>query len=310
MPGDREDWTKNPITQEITATYLKMQLALEQLPWATPTVTEAMHRWMGEMLSPVTFFWKTAVEFGVSLSADLRRLTWRVTDTPEDFIPRLADYFEKADISEREMDRIAHIGEVIQPSRLGAWFEVLDTTFNAGWVFPVDIPFAQALTYTESSQARDQLAAWAEQHEVTTCTRLGRAVGAGNPYTELQLRLPGEEIEQQIEVGSSAFSALQVPQPPAAAWVALRNWGNSSLTTQPGMSLSIWLSATGVVKVGLLVTCPSTRFVIQLCRAASLKPGETLAAFEGALDVKGPAHIEGQQLSHGFGVECHYTLKE
>ena len=269
-----------------------------------------MHQWMGEMLSPVTFFWETAVEFGVSLSADLRRLTWRVTDTSEDFIPRLADYFEKAGVSEREMDRIARMGEAIQPTRLGAWFEVLDAAFNAGWVFPVDLPFTQALACTEFSQARDQLAAWAEQHQVTTCTRLGRAVGAGNPYTELQLRLPGEDIEQQMEVGSSAFSALQVPQLPAAAWVALRDLGRPSLTTQSGLSLSVWLSATGVVKTGLLVTCPSTRFVIQLCRAASLKPDETLAAFEGALDVTGPAYVEGQQMSHGFGVECHYTLKE
>lgn len=310
MPVDREDWTKNPITQEITATYLRMQLALEQLPWATQAVTDAMHRWMGEMLSPATFFWETDVEFGVSLSADLRRLTWCVTDRSEDFIPRLAGYFEKAGVSEREMERIARIGEAIQPDRLGAWFEVLDTTFNAGWVFPVDLPLSQALAHVDSGRARDQLAAWAEQHEVTTCTRLGRAVGAGNPYTELQLRLPGEEIGQQIEIGSSAFSALQVPQPPAAVWVALRESGNPSLPTQSSPSLSVWLSATGVVKVGLVVTCLSTRFMIQFFRAASLKPDETLAAFEGALDVKGPAHIEGQQLSHGFGVECHYTLKE
>ena len=286
----------------LTATVLKLQLALEQLPWRTPAVAQTLHRWLGEMLGPESPARWPEITLGVSLTADLRGLTWRVSDEAGAFIPRLARYFERAGVSEEEMERIAQAGARFQPAQLAGWFEVYDGNYNAGWAFPASLPLAQALTLTTSGPAVAPLAEWAARHAVTTCRRLGRAVGGEHPYTELQIPLPGVDVAQQLAAGVDAFATLDIAAPPPPVLTALRQAAN------PGLALSVWLSATGIVKLGLVASQPSTGLITRLFHATHRTLDETWAAFEGALDVPGPASIEGQRLAAGFGISAHYTF--
>lgn len=293
--------TLNTAVYAMTTTALKLQLALEQLPWRTPAVAQTLQHWLGEMLAEGLVRWPE-ITLGVSLTADLRGLTWRVSDEAGAFIPRLAGYFECAEVSPAEMDRIAQAGAIFQPERLEGWFEVYDGGYNAGWVFPSTLPLVQALALTTAGPAVTPLADWAARHDVTTCTRLGRAVGGEYPYTELQIPLPGTELEQQLEAAEDAFVALDIVTPPTPVLTVLRQAAN------PGLALSVWLSVTGVVKLGLVAPQPSAGLVVRLYHATHCALDETCAAFEGALDVSGPASIEGQRLAAGFGIISHYTL--
>ncbi|MEA3309304.1 MAG: hypothetical protein U9Q70_07320 [Chloroflexota bacterium] len=287
----------------LTATTLKLQLALEQLPWRTPAIAQTLHHWLGELLGPESLTRWPEIMLGVSLTADLRGLTWCVNDEAGAFIPRLARYFERAGVSADEMERIAQAGATFQPARLAGWFEIYEGNYNAGWAFPAPLPLAQALAHTASGPAVAPLAEWAARHDVTTCTRLGRAVGGEYPYTELQIPLPGADVEQQLAAAEDAFVVLDIAAPPPVpVLTALRQAAN------PDLGLSIWLSATGVVKLGLIAQQPSAGLVTRLYHAADHALDETRAAFEGVLDVPGPASIEGQRLAAGFGIISHYTL--
>ena len=286
----------------LTATALRLQLALEQLPWHTPAVAQTLHRWLGEMLGPESLARWMEITLGVSLTADLRSLTWRVSDETGAFIPRLARYFEQMGVPEAEMERIAQAGSLFQPARLEGWFEVSDGNYNAGWTFPSRLPLAQALALTASGPAVAPLAGWAARHNVTNCTRLGRAVGGEHPYAELQIPLPGHDLKHQLEAAGEAFVGLDIAAPPPPVLTALRQ------TARARLSLSVWLSATGVVKLGLIALQPSTGLVVRLYHATHCALDETWAAFEGALDVSGPSSIEGQRLAAGFGIMSHYIL--
>ena len=285
----------------LTETTLKLQLALEQLPWHTPDVAQNLHRWLGLMLGSEALERWEEITLGVSLTADLRGLTWRVCDSAEVFIPRLARYFELAGVAEAEMDRIAHAGASFQPERLEGWSEVYDGDINAGWAFPGVHQLAPALMQIATGPAIAPLADWAARHDVINCTHVGRAVGGADPYAQLQIPLPGADVDSQLEAGLDAFAALDVAAPPASVVMALQQ-------ANPRLSLSAWLSATGIVKLGLITPHPGDHLVFSLCRAAQQKPDEPLAAFEGALDVCGPSSIEVRRLAEGFGITLHYAL--
>ncbi len=283
-----------------TTAMLKLQLALEQLPWRTSELALQLHHGLGVLLGPDALTRWAAITLGVSLTADLRGLTWRVVDDAEAFIPRLARYFELVEVPEVEMDRIAQAGAAFQPERLEGWMEVYDSELNAGWAFPQPLPLIPVLEQLVTGPAVAPLRDWAARHDVTTCTRVGRAVGGEHPYTELQIPLP--DTDQRLAKGLNLFKSLGVAPLAAPVLTALE------VSSKLDLMLSAWLSATGVVKLGLIVTKPRGQLVLRLYHAIQQRPGETLAAFEGALDVLGPSEIEAQRFSDGAGLTLHYKV--
>ncbi|AOX02093.1 hypothetical protein BJP34_24015 [Moorena producens PAL-8-15-08-1] len=279
-----------------------MQMASSLLLGGQSAAVGEMSQWLNRMLSLGTFTGEAANEFGISFTINQGQLTWLVSGNPDSMIPQLSEYLIEVGTSESELERISAAEEKIKPARLGVWISRTEETTNTGWYFPVNIPLSQALAGVEVSQAKQQLTSWASRHKLETCSGLGRSIGVGNPYTELWLPLPGDQIEQQLFLALEGFSALGVPSLPDQALVAILK------SSQVGLVLSVWLSATGVVKIGLLVPNPGTRLMLQLWRTAGINQYEVFAAFEGALGVDSPAYVECQFLSKGFGVELHYIL--
>ena len=284
---------------DVTMTCVRLQMAAAALLDGRSPAAREMDRWMGKMLSAGSFTGEAATEFGVSLSADHRRLTWRVYGDPDHLIPPMGDYLLAAGIPDAEICRLGEAEETIAPERLCTWIERTGESLNVGWTFPVDVPLAQALP----GAARAGLREWAKKHGIEACTSLGRAIGAGNPYSQLRLPLPGEKTAPQLAAALEAFAALGVPSPSDDVVGALLERGRAEL------ALSAWLSASGVVKMGLLVPQPETKLALHLCRAAGVRPDQykTLAGFEGVLGVDGPAYAECQQFADGFHVEFHYV---
>lgn len=285
-----------------TAAMLKLQLALEQLPWRTSELALQLHHGLGVLLGPDALTRWDAITLGVSLTADLRGLTWRVVDDAAAFIPRLARYFELTGVPGAEMERIAKAGAVFQPERLEGWLEVYEDNLNAGWAFPQPLPLIPVLEQLAEGPAVAPLRDWAARHDVTTCTRAGRAVGGEQPYTELEIPLPITDVDQGFTKGLDLFESLDIASLTAPVLTVLER------SHTLGLKLSVWISATGVVKLGLIRTEPSGQLVFRLYHAMQQRPDETLAAFEGALDVPGPSGIEAQRLSDGAGLTLHYKV--
>jgi hypothetical protein len=278
---------------------LRLQLTQFNFPLVQPPYDQELDEWLASLPSPLDPVEETRLEFGVSVTANADRLTWRAAGTPDEFIPRLGDYFHERGVSGQEMERISQAGAAIQPDTLGSWVEAGEQGFDAGWYFPVNVPLTQALEVA-GSQAGEALGAWAEESGVHTCTRLGRSVGTGHPFTELVLPLPAGDVEEQVYTGLRAFTALGIPPLPDEAL--------GPLLFQAGerVALSVWLSATGVAKAGLLAAHPPTLLMLDLVQVAGVNDFEPLAALEGLLGVEGPEWIECQQRATGFGVELHY----
>ena len=74
------------------------------------------------------------------------------------------------------------------------------------------------------------------------------------------------------------------------------------------LAVSLWLTAKGVIKAGLLAAQPRLSLTLELCRLAGIENHDPLAAFEGLLGVDGPTYVEGQTRADTFTVETHYNL--
>jgi hypothetical protein len=288
---------------DVTAMCVRMQMASMLLPGSRPAVAARMDDWLARMLSPNSPVDETVREFGVSVTADLGRLTWTVSGEAGAMIPVIGEYLTEVGVSEAELDRLAEADEAIQPARLGSWIECRGESLDLGWLFPVEMPLVQALDVVEPSVKRDQVGEWAARQGLETCSCLGRSLGVGHPYTQLCLPLPKTGLQQQLVAALEAFSSLSVPALSDQVVLSLLQGGPANL------ALSLWLSAKGLVKIGLVLPQPETWQVLHLCRALRIDEDEMLAAFEGALGVEGPNAVEVQSFAGGSGIELHYRAR-
>jgi hypothetical protein len=283
----------------------RLRLQTAQLELRGLTQIEALADWLESLPISSHIGHQPISEIGVSVSADFQRWTWRAAGEATAFIPRMADYFVKVGASQAELERLSQLGAELDPELLGYWLEMKSNSLNAGWYAP------SALTLDEAERglpshaitALARLREWAEAYEIEKVVRLGRALGAGNPYAELMLMLPeSADVEEQVYAATQLFADLKAALPPDDALALLMN------LEQRGLGVSVWLSEQGVVKVGLLAAQPRTALVLELCRLVGMTELEPLAALEGILGVRAPAYVECQTRPNGFMVEAHYSL--
>jgi hypothetical protein len=279
----------------------KMKMALlDNLPWVAEAQEALLDRWLDSVPLILGYDDEDLVEYEVAVTADLQRLTLRAAGEASRYIPALAQFFQEVGAQEAEMTQLSQLGEQLQPATLGSWLEVRPDALDGGWYFPMTLPLTAALAVAHPTDSAQSLAAWAKSYGVETSTGLGHSMGGGYPRTEIQLLLPGEAIAAQLEAGLQLFEALDAPALPSIAIAALEE------LSPPGLVASVWLTAEGIAKVGLLSPQPPTKLIIQLCIAAGINQDDALAAFQGTLDVAGPNFVECQQVAEGLNVEVHY----
>merc|ERR1711879_516401 len=84
--------------------------------------------------------------------------------------------------------------------------------------------------------------------------------GAAPPrQTEVFLRLPGSDVQTQIDMALDAFESFDIPSLPDNAQKILREQSKS------GICLSVITSADGFVRLGVLVPKPTKETVTELC---------------------------------------------
>jgi hypothetical protein len=281
----------------------KLQLAREVLPLSESEVVGALDDWLANAVP-----WSRLpddLELGVSLTADLQHLTWRAASHVDDAYGALTEYLTGMELAdEAEIEELEEVGRTLEAERLGGWIELSGEHLNVGWFLPGSFPVSQALEFAPPGWSNATIEKWADNYPSLRCLSFGRSLGVGNPYYELQLELPGSEAEKRILAALSLYNALKMADPPDEVLSILLNFPPES-----EMRLSLWMTQFGLSRIGLLAAKPETQMLLRLLKALDLDNWETLAKFEGLLQVEtGSTFIETYQLGVTTGLELHYTL--
>jgi hypothetical protein len=267
------------------------------------TQIEALTAWLKSLPIPSSLGDQPISEMGVSVGADFKRWTWRAAGEPLAFIPRMASYLTEMGAPKSELEQLSQLGVELGPEQLGYWLEMKPSGLNAGWYFPSALTLEAVERGLPAHAITAVVLEWAEAYQIEEVVRLGHAMGAGHPYSELMLGLPeSDDIEEQVYAVTQLFADLKAALPPDEALSLLMNLKHQ------GLGVSVWLSELGVVKAGLLAAQPRTALTLELCQLAGMKQHEPLAALEGILGVTGPAYVECQTHADDFMVEMHYQL--
>lgn len=237
-----------------------------------------------------------AIEFHVSTSANMQKLTWRTAGPQNIFIQKMVDFFWNVGAPESEIDKLNEIGADINPIKIGSWIDMsAKGGMDGGWYFPVDIPLKQAIEAADEGEPSRIVNEWAEKHGVDKSYSVGRDMGAAPPrQTEIRMRLPGADFQTQLKIGLDAFTAFDFPPLPTNALSILQE------TNEAGICMSVITSSEGFVRLGLLVPKPSQETVKKLCSISGANY-EDLFELEQGLGTSGPYFAEYQFLKEGFG---------
>ena len=172
---------KDKAISQAAATRLKMQLALAQIPLQR-NQSHALEEWLDSvpLLSGDT---PVQVSYGVSLTSDLKQLTWRASGSASEFIPRVVRFFDDIGVSQKERLLLAKIGQQLMPESLGYWLQARDTDLDGGWFLPKPMQLQQAFDTGLITESHQPVLEWAERHRVTDVISLERSVGESTPFT-------------------------------------------------------------------------------------------------------------------------------
>jgi len=288
-----------PKTGSAVSPRVQISLAKGTIPFLQDEESKVLEFWqiwsesipVGEEIQP-----GGAIEFLVSTSANMEKLTWRTAGPQNIFIQKMVDFFWNVGDPESEIDRLNDVGALINPIKIGSWIDMSTKGgMDGGWYFPVEILLKMAIEAADPGEPSKKVLEWGEKHHVEKCFSVGRDMGAAPPrQTEIRVRLPGDGFPTQIIVAEDAYKIFGFPPIPEGPMQVLRSWEPA------GLCLSVITSSEGFVRLGLMAPNPPTDVVLKLCQL--VKAGnEQLAAFEGSLGSNGPYFVEFQYLKEGFG---------
>jgi len=235
------------------------------------------------------------LDFNVSTSVKMEKLTWRTAGPQNVFIQKMVDFFWNVGAPETEIDRLNDVGTSINPLKIGSWIDMSHRGgMDGGWYFPVGISIQAALEAADAGDPVSIVAKWAEKHNVEECFSVGRDMGAAPPrQTEIRLKIPGTSATDQLRISMNAYEMFDFPPPPEEAMALLRE-------SKPGICLSIITSCEGFVRLGVLSPDPSPDMIAKCCGVMSANK-DPILKFQRSLGVDGPAFAEFQYLKEGFG---------
>jgi len=253
---------------------------------------------------------------------DMSQLSWRVFGPQHALIQEMVDFFWNVGAPESEIDRLNNIGSIINPLTIGSWIDMSTKGgMDGGWVFPVEVPFSDALQACDEGNPLTRLRDWTTKNGVGQAITVGRDMGASPPrQTEVRFNLPvgsagvgtSANFEIQWAMAMNAFSEFGFPLPGDNFIKIVKQWS----PTAP-LQMSVITSSEGFVRIGLLLPAPDKSIVSQLCEASGNNP-DTLFQFQQKMNIQRPEHVEFQYLmesfgygvyNEGFNVVFHYQMR-
>lgn len=298
--------SENNADNETNNPRARLKRAKNEIPFLKPEdskVLEFWQIWSESIPEKSELSGGMSIDFHVSISADMQKLTWRVGGPQNVFIQKMVDFFWNVGAPESEIDRLNDVGALINPVKIGSWIDMsAKGGMDGGWYFPVgDIPVKLAIEAADAGEAITKFQQWAESNNITTINIVGRDMGAAPPrQTEMRFQLPQGSSDALLQTALDAWEKFEIPPMPEEAKTILMESKPSSIF------LSVITSQDGFVRFGILTPDPSTETVLALSNLINKdsNKNDELAQFEASLggpNAPGPAFAEYQYLMKGYG---------
>jgi hypothetical protein len=252
--------------QKALSVRLNLQISLSQLPMVEEWMDIHLDRWLEHNPTPPDMPDGQGVSYLAMLGSDLRRVWWGSWGDPRGFVPKMADYFKLCNIAKSDAQVLDAIGEQLEPKLVGSWIGVWGGKVTTGWHFWDPQPWDKVEAMLGTHEAKYKLKKFVEDHKIERIERFSQAIGDA-PYSEMELAMPGDTVEAQVNALSQAFQDFTGAPLSSAMLERFRT------ATVPQFGLAVRIRAGQVVRVGGLAPGFALDGIIALCHDAKVEYG-------------------------------------
>lgn len=263
---------------------IKLQVSLASMEIIEEWMDIHLTRWIESVPLPPELPMGHRAHFGVSLSTDLSRLRWEAYGNPAGFIPKMADYLQKCGMSGNDTQLLDTMGNDLEPELVGSWVGVIDKKIVTGWQFCDEYPFAAIESMFGDHEAKRTLMQWMSKNDITSFRRFSQSIG-DEPFSEIELVVPGVALDDQLDRVGAAFDVLTRSPLPDSARTAMSN------AVSPGFAISVRMRHGEITRVSAISPSFSNDVIAQLCADAGIVFHDKLGNVAGSLGADGADRI-------------------
>jgi hypothetical protein len=283
--------------QRALSVRLNLQISLSQLAIVEEWMDIHLDRWLEHNPMPPDMPDGEQVNYLAMLGSDLRRVWWGAWGDPRGFVPKMADYFKLCNIAKSDAMLLDQIGEQLEPKLVGSWIGVWGGKVTTGWHFWDPHPWPKVEAMFGTHEAKFQLKKWVDDHHVERIERFTQAIGE-NPYSEIELAVPGVTAAEQAKVLSAAFADF-TGSPLEPAFVE-----RLAALPVPQLALAVRIRGGKIARIGALAPGLAMPDVERLCAEVKVDVEPRLAKLAGALG-DGIARVEYGRAGERAGVDVY-----
>ena len=283
--------------QRALAVRLNLQISLSQLPIIEEWMDIHLDRWLEHNPMPTDMPNGEVVSYLAMLGSDLRRVWWGAWGDPAGFVPKMADYFKLCNIAKSDAALLDAIGEQLEPRLVGSWIGVWGGKVTTGWHFWDPHPWATVESMFGTHEAKYQIKKLVEDYKIERIDRFTQAIGDA-AFSELEVALPGETVDEQVDVLNQAFVTL------TGGALSVPLIERFRAVPAPQFSLAVRIRGGAISRVGALAPGIAMADIEKLCADAKVSVDPKLPKLVGALG-NGIARVEYGRAGERAGVDVY-----
>jgi hypothetical protein len=168
---------------------------------------------------------------------------------------------------------------------------------TTGWHFWDPQPWSKVETLFGTHEAKFKLKKFVEQQGIERIERFTQSIG-DSPFSEIEVAMPGETVDAQVDVLSQAFVDFTGAPLAGAVLERLRS------AQHPQFGLAVRIRGGQIVRVGGLVPGVSLDSITKLCTDAKVGVDGKLSKLVGALG-EGITRVEYGRAGEKAGVDIY-----
>ena len=285
------------VLQRALSIRLNLQISLSQLPMIEEWMDIHLDRWLEHNPMPPDMPNGEGVSYLAMLGSDLRRLWWGAWGAPHGFVPKMADYFKLCNIAKSDAAVLDQIGQHLEPELVGSWIGVWGGKVTTGWHFLDPKPWDKVEKMFGTHEAKYQIKKLVDDLHADRVERFTQSIG-DNAYSELEIAIPGDTVEAQVDTLNQAFVNLTgapLAPPVLERFLAI---------PLPAFALAVRIRGGSIARVGALIPGISRKDITALCVDAAVALDPKLDKIVGALG-EGIARVEYGRAGDRAGVDVY-----
>lgn len=283
--------------QRALAVRMNLTMSLSQLSIVEESMDIHFDRWLELIPTPPEMPNGESVSYLAMLGSDLRRVWWGAWGHPDGFIPKMADYFKLCNIAKSDAMVLDQIGEQLEPELVGSWIGGWGGKVSTGWHFWDQRPWTAIEALFGTHEAKYQLKKFVEDSKIDHIDRFTQSIG-DSPYSEVELAMPGDTVDAQVQRMSEAFTHF-TGAPLAAALVE-----RMRAIPQPQFAIAVRIRGGKIARVGALAPGIAMGDIEALCKDAQVTVDPKLHKIVGMLG-DGIARVEYGRAGDRAGVDVY-----